>query len=70
MMILLKNIKQKMNECPSNDYLKGCPSGKCWGCGHYLCYECANLDRRINAETYENLMAAQGGLQIIIVNKK
>jgi len=69
-MNLLKNIMQKMNECPSNDYVKGTPTGKCWGCGHYLCYECVNLDRRITPESYHNLMMAQGGLQIIIVNKK
>lgn len=56
-----------MNECPSNDYIKGTPSGKCWGCGHYLCNECANLDERINPETYHNLMMAQGGLQINIL---
>ena len=26
--------------CPSNDFTKGNPNGKCWGCGHYLCKEC------------------------------
>ena len=31
-----------MNDCPSNEFKQGEPSGKCWGCGHYLCRECAN----------------------------
>lgn len=57
-----------MNECPSNNFIKGTPSGKCWGCGHYMCYQCVNLDKRItNYEVYHNLINNQGGLQISIL---
>lgn len=27
--------------CPTDDFDKGTPSGKCWGNGHYQCKECA-----------------------------
>lgn len=27
-------------ECPSNDFTLGTPSGSCWGDGHYRCKEC------------------------------
>jgi hypothetical protein len=34
-------MKEKTdNECPSNDFDKGVPSGKCFGDGHYRCLEC------------------------------
>ena len=29
-------------ECPSNDFLEGIPSGQCWGDGHYQCQNCCH----------------------------
>lgn len=28
------------DECPSEEFNEGAPSGTCWGDGHYLCETC------------------------------
>lgn len=30
----------KMEDCPTQDYTSGVSNGKCWGDGHYECFNC------------------------------
>lgn len=50
----MKRDNDPENECPTEDFLSGEPSGKCWGDGHYECGNCINYraDFKNNGQDY------------------
>ncbi len=55
-------------ECPSSDFEKGTPQGKCWGDGHYMCDNCKHLRQDFvgaeGAEKRDYLIRSQGQIKI------
>jgi hypothetical protein len=59
------NKETTHNDCPSNSFKYGKPSGTCWSDGHYICNNCKNLKPEfVNKENLDKAYHAQGGLQI------
>ena len=57
-------------ECPTNDFDKGNPNGKCWGDGHFQCKECKHYREDFNRLGQDYIDFAHSPLvqQIIIEN--
>lgn len=36
-------MRTNSEECPSDDFKEGKPSGECWGDGHYMCEQCKHF---------------------------
>lgn len=36
-------MRNKNEECPSDEFEDGTPSGSCWGDGHYMCESCKHF---------------------------
>ena len=54
-------------DCPTNDFTLGEPSGQCWGDGHYMCKLCKHyrLDFKENGQDYIDFVHnLQGGIII------
>jgi hypothetical protein len=55
--------------CPTNDFKLGESTGKCWGCSHYKCNECAYLRSDFKGDKgykkRDSLLSGQSGIQII-----
>lgn len=59
-------------DCPSEDFNEGQPSGKCWGDGHYKCDDCVffRQDFKADPTKRERLLAAQSFvIEVYSMNK-
>lgn len=59
---------QEEDNCPTNDFMRGNPKGKCWGDGHYKCKECMHYraDFKIHGQKLiDYVHQRQGGIQFI-----
>jgi hypothetical protein len=63
-------MRPKDEECPTNEFSEGTPSGKCWGDGHYGCKLCKffRKDFLDNPNKKHNLLYGQGGIQITVLS--
>lgn len=65
------NTRPINEECPSDDFEKGMPQGKCWGDGHYMCENCKHFRHDfVGAEGFEKrdwLIRSQGAIQIMTI---
>lgn len=55
------------DECPTNDFSPGNPSGQCWGDGHYKCKECKFYRedfKRLGQDYIDFVHREQGQIQI------
>ena len=58
------------DNCPSNDYKKGEPQGKCWGNGHYMCPTCIHYrhDFKLYGQEYIDwAYMRQGELHVVTI---
>lgn len=51
----------KEEDCPTEEFTEGQPSGKCWGDGHYKCGDCVlfRADFKNDHTKRDRLLAAQ-----------
>lgn len=57
-------------DCPSEDFSEGQPSGTCWGDGHYKCDDCMlfRADFKSDPTKRDRLLAGQGFIKIYTLN--
>jgi hypothetical protein len=60
----MEEYRPKDEECPSQEFDYGKPSGGCWGDGHYMCETCRHFRKDFVGEKgiqkRSDLLAMQG----------
>ncbi|MEK6828772.1 MAG: hypothetical protein AABY15_01510 [Nanoarchaeota archaeon] len=60
-------------DCPSDDFEKGTPAGKCWGDGHYMCDGCKHFRSDFvgaeGVEKRDNILRGQSMVNIYTIEE-